>query len=285
MPIEFRCSGCNQLLRVPETAAGQQAKCPNCSAVQTIPAASAPAAVPPPPPMPAADSANPIAAPSSVRSYDYASGALDDLERNGPPWECDGKSLESFWATFKLVLTDPAKMFSTMNRNGGLGSPIVYNLLGSTIGMGIAVIFSSLVQMGIRPAGPGGFFNDGFFLFFCCSPLVLVPLMSMVRLFVWGAIVHLMLMIVGGARQPIETTLRVVAYSGGTCDLVAIVPLVGAWVAVVMHIVYAIFGVMHAHEISGGKATLAVLLPAICCCGLGLLGIVSIVAMFAANIH
>jgi hypothetical protein len=41
MPIEFRCSQCTQLLRVPETAAGKSARCPKCQALMTVPSATA----------------------------------------------------------------------------------------------------------------------------------------------------------------------------------------------------------------------------------------------------
>jgi uncharacterized membrane protein len=37
MPVEFRCSQCGQLLRVPEETAGEQAQCPVCSAVVDVP--------------------------------------------------------------------------------------------------------------------------------------------------------------------------------------------------------------------------------------------------------
>lgn len=40
MPIEFHCTACNQLLRVPDDAAGRRAKCPGCDAVLEIPAAA-----------------------------------------------------------------------------------------------------------------------------------------------------------------------------------------------------------------------------------------------------
>ncbi|MEX2176279.1 MAG: YIP1 family protein [Pirellulaceae bacterium] len=41
MPIEFRCSQCNQLLRVPENSAGKNARCPKCASLMQVPAASA----------------------------------------------------------------------------------------------------------------------------------------------------------------------------------------------------------------------------------------------------
>jgi len=49
MPIEFRCSQCNKLLRTPDETAGQQAKCPECGALMPVPNAS-----PPPGPSPGA---------------------------------------------------------------------------------------------------------------------------------------------------------------------------------------------------------------------------------------
>jgi phage FluMu protein Com len=53
MPIEFRCTNCEQLLRVPDDAAGKNARCPKCGALATIPSPGAAAGpVAPPPPMP-----------------------------------------------------------------------------------------------------------------------------------------------------------------------------------------------------------------------------------------
>jgi hypothetical protein len=40
MPIEFRCTGCQQQLRVLDESAGKNAKCPKCGAVVVVPSAS-----------------------------------------------------------------------------------------------------------------------------------------------------------------------------------------------------------------------------------------------------
>jgi hypothetical protein len=40
MPIEFRCTSCQQQLRVPDESAGRNAKCPKCGAVAVVPSAS-----------------------------------------------------------------------------------------------------------------------------------------------------------------------------------------------------------------------------------------------------
>ena len=39
MPIEFRCSGCNKLLRTPDESAGKKARCPDCGTIVDVPAA------------------------------------------------------------------------------------------------------------------------------------------------------------------------------------------------------------------------------------------------------
>jgi hypothetical protein len=39
MPIQFRCSSCQKLLRVPDGSTGRRAKCPDCGSVSSVPAA------------------------------------------------------------------------------------------------------------------------------------------------------------------------------------------------------------------------------------------------------
>ena len=40
MPIEFRCTGCQRLLRTADDTAGKQARCPECGAVMVVPGAA-----------------------------------------------------------------------------------------------------------------------------------------------------------------------------------------------------------------------------------------------------
>lgn len=67
MPIEFRCTQCQKLLRVPDETAGRQAKCPACETVLTIPssASAGTGQAPPVSPPPRDDSAfNPYQSPT-----------------------------------------------------------------------------------------------------------------------------------------------------------------------------------------------------------------------------
>jgi hypothetical protein len=91
-------------------------------------------------------------------------------------------------------------------------------------------------------------------------------------LFVGSAIIHLCLMLLGGATSGFEGTFRTVAYADAT-SLVRIVPVCGDLIYLVYCLVVTIIGVSEAHRISGVKATAAVLLPAVlfcCCCAAGI---------------
>src|SRR5688572_3752789 len=82
MPIEFSCTGCQKLLRVSDESAGKDARCPDCGAINRVPAGSlfAPGPVGPAQPTPekkdwlfneggsAAASSNPFGA-GSVNPY------------------------------------------------------------------------------------------------------------------------------------------------------------------------------------------------------------------------
>ncbi|MBL9125634.1 MAG: hypothetical protein JNG90_18490 [Planctomycetaceae bacterium] len=79
--IDFRCTQCGRLLRTPDDAAGKQAQCPSCGAIQPVPAASAPESASPtlatPPslnPPPSFPSANP-----------YAGTAYETIPQGGVP--------------------------------------------------------------------------------------------------------------------------------------------------------------------------------------------------------
>lgn len=80
MPIEFRCTQCNKLLRTPDETAGKQAKCPQCGAIVSVPAPEAPSQGPPPP----ADSQSPFG-PSSAPAGQPAGPPDSENPYQSPP--------------------------------------------------------------------------------------------------------------------------------------------------------------------------------------------------------
>ena len=78
-------------------------------------------------------------------------------------------------------------------------------------------------------------------------------------------------MLLGGAKKTFEATFRVIAFSQGSTMPLQLVPCCGGLIALVWYLVANCVGVARVHEIDTGKATLAVFLPVIVCCGGGIL--------------
>jgi hypothetical protein len=224
-------------------------------------AAAAPAA---PPPQPGATSA-----------------AETPAARSGLPWEHRQERgfLNAFIETLAMVLTKPDLAFRTMKTEGGLGEPLIYALIGGCVGG----IVSLLLSLGLQSMGLFAGQRDTFAALAglgigSIAFIILVPVFIVIGLFIGAAIVHLCLMIVGGANKSFETTFRVLAFSHGSTGPLQIIPVCGGLIAGVWALVVNCIGLARAHETSTGRAVLAVLLPLIVCCG----GAILIAIMFGA---
>ncbi len=325
MPIEFRCSQCDQLLRVPETAAGKHARCPRCQALMAVPgvatavalpgsetpAISEPGAFPQPPQAQLPGSANPFAgdpvplgsqpgvgyAPVTPNAYDpaalnpyasptavagnpYSPNSIYPGWRTGLPWENEPRSLGCFFRTMGMVLGSPTQAFSVMRQYGGLGGPLLFNVyaVGMLMALAALIIVPILALVGLfggwnnnnaQAAAVGAAFIG---LFAIIGIIFYGVLLTVVMPLVWAGITHLMLMMVGGAKQGFETTFRVICFGYFSLLLpstfINIVPYLGGLASMIWIIVVLVHGLARAHETTGGKATAAVLLPMLLCCGL-----------------
>jgi hypothetical protein len=202
-----------------------------------------------------------------------APAAIAVAGRTGLPWEHRHELgfFNAFIQTLTMVLTRPAEAFSVMKREGGLGEPLIYALIGGCVGG----IVSALFSLGFQSIGLFADKNNsiaamtGMGIGF--GAIILVPFFIVIGLFVGSGIVHLCLMIVGGANQPFETTFRVVAFTQGSAGPLQIIPLCGGLISGVWALVCTCIGLARAHETDTGRAVLAVFLPLIVCCGGGLL--------------
>ncbi len=217
--------------------------------------------------------------------------------RDGPAWERRGSALDlgALFTTVKDVLIDAPRTFATMNRDNGLGGPLVYLLILGTISGWVGMVWGFLLEqaMGSIGSGMGGMDLSQFGVqqnqavaAFMASTLfkliyaVALPAIILVVFFIEAGIFHLMLLIVGGARQSFETTARVVAYTSGATAIFQMVPFCGGLIGLVWGIIILILGLAYAHETSTGRAVAAVLLPLVLCC----LCCVLVVVFFAATI-
>jgi hypothetical protein len=198
---------------------------------------------------------------------------------SGLPWEHRQQLglVKAFVDTVVLVLTKPAEAFALMKREGDLIEPAIYAAIGGSLG----IIVSTLIRlpfhamggfMGNRDSAFSGMFGSGIGLIF---GLILSPIIVTIGMFIGSGLIHLSLMLLGGAKKPYETTFRVCCFSFGSANVIAIVPFCGGLVASVYNIVLNCMGIARTHEIDTGKAVMAVLLPlVVCCVAAGLMGLV-----------
>jgi hypothetical protein len=216
-----------------------------------------------------------------------APGSTAAAGRTGLPWEHRQERgfFNAFIETLTMVLTRPAEAFSVMKREGGLVEPLIYALIGGCIGG----IISALFSLGFQSMGLFADKNNSFAAMtgmgIGVGAIIMVPVFVVIALFVGSGIVHLCLMIVGGANKPFETTFRVFAFSQGSAGPLQIIPICGGLISGVWALVCNCIGLARAHETDTGRAVLAVFLPLIVCCGGGLLVAVMFMGALTASHH
>jgi len=239
---------------------------------------TAPPAMPPPP----------AAATSPISPAGAGSTSETPAPRSGLPWDHRQERgfFNAFLETLQMVLGRPTDAFTAMKREGGLSEPLLYALIGGSFGLIVYLIYSFVFQsLGIFASRNNPLLHlvgmgIGWVLL-----VVFAPLLIAIGVFVNAAILHVCLMLVGGARQSFETTFRVVCFSGGSVAPLMVVPLCGVLIVGVWGIVLRCIGLARAHETDTGRAVLAVFLPLIVCCGAGIILAILFPAAIALSHH
>ena len=205
--------------------------------------------------------------------------------RSGLPWdERQTKGLfNAFIETLQMVLGKPVVAFTAMKREGGLGEPLLYAVIGGTFGGVFAVTYNfalrSFGSFGDRHGAMEHLFGGIGWIFL----LILTPLFVAIGMFVVSAILHVCLMIVKGAKQSFETTFRVVCFAEGSVSPLLVIPFCGGVITGIWKIVLYCIGLARAHETETVRAVIAVLLPLIVCCGGCLLLIFLVLGTWSAQ--
>jgi hypothetical protein len=177
--------------------------------------------------------------------------------------------------TTRQVLTGPGAFFRAMPVSGGLGSPLLYAVVIGWLGLAAAafyqavfrsVVGSSWGALGDQPeiAALLGWVEGwaGF-----VAQVVFGGVFVVIGVFLAAGIIHLLLLLLGGARRDFEATFRVVSFAQAT-SILFLVPFCGQLVGGIWCLVLYVLGLAEAHQIGHGKAAAAVLLPIVlvCCC-------------------
>jgi hypothetical protein len=190
------------------------------------------------------------------------------------PWEHRQELgfLKAYFDTVVMVLTKPAEAFALMKTEGDMMGPMLFALIGGCAGIIVSVLLQlALHSIGFMANRQSAMFGLGVVGIWSLLYIVLAPVLVVVGIFLVSGVLHLCLMMVGGAKKSFETTFRVVCFSSGSTYLLSMIPFCGGMIAGVWNVVVEIIGLARAHETDTGKAVMAVLLPIIVCCGGGLL--------------
>lgn len=214
---------------------------------------SEPTATPPPPP------------PPEPPSPDAAGNA----------WERRGELgfVAGLIGAVKSFITSPGQAFAETRKSGDMASPLLFAIIISIVTAMIGQLWAMLLgtsMLGMLPAE----FQEGLGFMMVSSgagfmvSLIVVPVVTVIWVFLWGAIVHLLLMLVGGldnSEAGFEGSLRVVAYSS-VGNVAKLVPVIGDLISMLWMIVLMVIGLTKLHGTTEGKAVAAVLLPVVLCC-------------------
>jgi hypothetical protein len=180
--------------------------------------------------------------------------------------------------TTQQALLQPTDFFGRMAPSGGIGAPLLYALILGYAGLVATtlygLVFNSVVGPAFMRMGPrdprleqlAAVFEGGVG---AVVQLVTGPVWIVVGAFIAAGILHLILLVLGGASRDFEATFRVVAYGHAT-NVLVLVPFCGSFVAIFWWIAVLTIGLKTVHHTSTATAFVAVLLPAfICCCCCG----------------
>jgi hypothetical protein len=174
--------------------------------------------------------------------------------------------------TIKLLATTPSEAFARMPAVGGIGQPLFFAIVVGWIGIAISAVWSLLfggIALPFLDSDQLGAVGAllGMSTAMTIMMVVLAPFFVLLAVFIQAAILHLMLMLVGGANSGFEATTRVCSYAQ-VSQLAQAVPFCGGILSLVWSLILLITGLATVHNTSRGKAALAVVLPVVICCGL-----------------
>jgi hypothetical protein len=221
-----------------------------------------------------------LVAPQSTDEMPELPVTLD--QAGGLPW--DDRQTVGFWSalfeTIRLVLLEPTNAFSRMRPTGGFGSPLFYYVILGTIGGVAGILYQAVFNSYQQAATPDQQAVSAAMTssLIVGATIMILPVFLAVGAYIGAGILHLSLMILGGAKRPFEATFRVCCFAGGSTAVLQLLPVCGGLAASVWNFVLIILGISKVHDISKGRAVVVVLLPTVVCCGLLLLAGFAIVA-------
>jgi hypothetical protein len=200
-----------------------------------------------------------------VAERTVAVGPVDpdaDAQADEEPYEADKEcpweerenygTINAYFQTATKCILTPTSFFSNLPTTGGYFNPILFVAMTLPVAAVLTYLWIALfTRMGL--AGLVGLLFVASILF--VLGLIFIP----ISLAIWSGILHLCLLLVGGAREGYQATFRVVSYSSVTSVFNAI-PFVGN-LASLWGLVLTVIGLRETHKTTTGKAVGALAIP------------------------
>jgi hypothetical protein len=218
----------------------------------------------------ASAAANPYSSPVGG-GYSSAFAGVSDAGRKGLPWERSA-DMESLQDTAMLILGEPQNAFMQMRRSGGIMNSMAFWIVSLIIGNTVSVVYLTILgAIGLAINGAPAESYGGLAVMaviYVVAGVLQAVILGPVGAFIGAAFWHVVLLVFGCARGGFEATFRAQCFVIGAVALLNIIPIVGWLVGIFYQIALLIHAFTHAHEVSGGRVTAAVLTVygLLCCC-------------------
>jgi hypothetical protein len=189
------------------------------------------------------------------------------------PWEQSGYPFfPAIFETTKLLITRPREAYERSSPTIGIGRPLLYGSILSFVGNFFTAVyqfFSRSIMESLPTHGPT---HDWMSSAWSIPPfaqmlgtILVSPFVIPLAILFAAALVHLFLLILGGASGGYANTVKAECYSEAPLFL-AVVPLCGSIVGGLWALVLLVIGLTVVHRISTGKAIVALIFPFLLCC-------------------
>jgi len=205
-------------------------------------------------------------------SMDEPLTATLPVDGDGPAWE--ERERRGFFAALSQTIGDvllrPTQTFASLKQTGGLANPLLYFVLVSSSMFAVSAFY----QIAMTTVNPALFApkiphaTGSSFTVALIGSVLLSPALYVVSAFISSGITHLCLKLLGGANRPFETTFRVICYAQASAAVLNVIPVCGSLIGVIWGAYAIIIGLKEAQNTEGWRATLAITLPGLFCCGL-----------------
>ncbi|HZM84871.1 MAG TPA: YIP1 family protein [Candidatus Limnocylindrales bacterium] len=183
----------------------------------------------------------------------------------------------AFFQTVRLLLSSPRRAYEQVPLTSNIGRPFAFGLIVSLIGTWAGIFWQLVLGEWWKSFLPGD--TESVDTMLQIGLGLSAPLWVPIVIILSVAFQHLCLFVVGGARSGFSGTMRAANYSWAPA-LLALIPVCGQFVGGLWCLALNIIGLSVVHRITLGRAALAVFLPAVLCCILGVL----MAALFGAAI-